>query len=435
VQPFLAAAARAGAVSHPGLARVYDAASERRRGTTVTYLIREWVEGAPLDEHLRRVGELPGPDAADLLRQVADALTAAHSAGLAHGRVHPRNVLVTEDGRVRLSDAAVGSAVHGAPLPEPLDEAAVRRDTRDAAAVLYALLTGHWPGAVTLLPSGSLPNAPLAGGRVLGPHQLRAAVSRQLDHVVLRALDPTQVPALPRISTPTALADAADACVEDARRERLAASAPREPGWPRRHLGWLLAAGLVLLLGTLGWFAGLAVGALPRRPDAVDLLTPPTPSSGAARSAVPVPTFLDLREAAVRDFDPLGDQQENPDQVRNAVDGDPTDAWFTQTYRSPSFSGIKPGVGLLIDLGAVRAVSRVRVALTAPGAHLELHVADRAPSSLGDARLVASDTSGRQVATLTPAAATRARYVLIWITQLPKEGSGYRVGIAEVVVA
>jgi hypothetical protein len=434
VAPFLAAAARAGKVSHPGLVRVYDAALEPgpRRGTDVAYLIREWVEGEPLDEHLLRVGELAPPDAADLLRQVADALTAAHGAGLPHGRVHPGNVLVTAAGRVRLADAAVAAAVHGDAVPDGLDDVSVWRDTRDAGAVLYALLTTRWPAGSTPQPPGRLAVAPLSHGRALAPHQVRAGVSRQLDHVVLRALDPDQVPTLPPLHTPAALADAADHCAEAARHERQAALVPRTPGWARRHLTWLLAGALVLLFAAVGWFSGLAVGELQRRPDAVDALVS-SPAPGATGGAAS--PRIDLRTLPVRDFDPFGDKQENPDQVRNAVDLDATTAWVTQRYRTASFSGLKPGVGLLVDLGARRDLHRMQVAFTASGAHVELLVSDGRPSTLADLSLVATDDSGKQVATLTPAPGTKAQFVLVWITLLPKDGKGYRVGIAELAAS
>ena len=435
VAPFLSAAARAGAVSHPGLVRVYDAAEEPgpRRGTDVAYLIREWVDGEPLDEHLGRVGELSAPDAADLLRQLADALTAAHRAGLPHGRVHPGNVLVTSSGRVRLTDAAVASAVHGDDVPATLDDVTVWRDTRDLAAVLYALVTTRWPASATPQPGGTLAAAPRTQGHAVSPHQVRAGVSRQLDHVILRALDPGQVPALPALRTPQALADAADQATEAERRERSTTAAPRQPGWVRRHAGWLMAAALVATLGVLGWYAGIAVGTLQRQPGAVDNLAA-SPSPGESGAPSPEPTF-DLRNAPIRDFDPLGDQQENPDQVRNATDLDPTTAWVTQRYRTAQFSGLKSGVGLLVDLGSPRNVHQVRVSFTAPGAHVELRVTNVAPTTLDDTRSVASDESGNQVATLAPTASTRTRYVLIWITELPKSDQGYRVGIAELAVS
>jgi hypothetical protein len=434
VRGFLQAAARAGQVTHPGLVRVYDAGQTAapRRGPQLAYLIREWVEGEPLDEHLGRVGELAGPDAADVLRQVADALTAAHAAGLGHGRVHPGHVLVAATGRVRVADAAVAAAVHGDPPPEPLDAAGVVIDTRDAGAVLYALLTGHWPTGSTPQPAGTLPPAPRAHGRALGPHQVRAGVSRQLDHVVMRALDPTQVPTLPDLRTPAALADEADRSVEAARRERQAAQVPREPGWARRHAGWLAAGGVVALFAAVGWFTGLAVGELPRNPDAVDALASPAPEVSGTAAA----QRIDLRRVPIRDFDPLGDKQENPDQVRNAVDLDPTTAWVTQRYRTSRFSGLKEGVGLLLDLRTARTLTRVQVAFTAPGAHVQLRVAPAGatepPDTVDETRVVSEDDDGRQLATLTPGRPTRARYVLVWITQLPKADDGYRVGIAEI---
>ncbi|MGB8652342.1 MAG: protein kinase, partial [Mycobacteriales bacterium] len=165
--PFLEAAVRTGAVNHPGLARVYDAALETRpgRGNDVAYVISEWVDGEPLDVHLAEVGALAGPDAADVLRQAADALTAAHKGGLLHGRVHPGNVLVTASGRVRLTDTAVAAALHG--QEEPPHREGVAADTRDLAAVLYALLTTRWPAAATPAPRGRLAPAPVADGHPL----------------------------------------------------------------------------------------------------------------------------------------------------------------------------------------------------------------------------------------------------------------------------
>jgi hypothetical protein len=87
-----------------------------------------------------------------------------------------------------------------------------------------------------------------------------------------------------------------------------------------------------------------------------------------------------------------------------------------------------------VDLGRVRDLHRAQVAFTAAGAHVELRVADTAPRSLDDTRIVAADDTGHQLVALAPAGPTRARYVLVWITSLPKDGDGYRVGIADLSV-
>lgn len=428
-EPFLAAAVRTGAVVHPGLARVYDATVHSRPGTgpDVVLVISEWVDGQPLDVLLAE-GPLDPVAAVDLLRQATDALTSAHAGGLVHGRLQPGNLLVTSDGRVKLTDAAVGAAVHGAPVPDTATPAAVRADTRDLAAVLYALLTARWPGARDTS-AGRLEGAPVSAGRPLRPRQLSAAVPRALDAVVVRALDPAVDPGSPLV-TPAALSAAAEQAVGELRQQRAAAAAPRPPTRTRRLLPW----GLVLLLlggiGTTGWLLGLAVGDLPRRDGAVEAIVSTTsaPSPGA-----PAVASIDLRKLPVTDFDPPpGDGQENPDSVRNAVDKDPGTAWQTSTYSTSAFGGLKKGVGLLVDLGRSRTLAQVQVGFTGPGTAVELRVADTvAPTTADGFATVAAERAASAVATLRPAAGARGRYWLVWLTGLPRADRGYRVGISE----
>ena len=81
-RPFLEAAGRASSLSHPGLARVYDAALEERpaergsRTVDVAYVISEWVEGRTLAELLLADGPLDPVDAVRLAHDAADALAA-----------------------------------------------------------------------------------------------------------------------------------------------------------------------------------------------------------------------------------------------------------------------------------------------------------------------------------------------------------------------
>ncbi|MGB8651947.1 MAG: hypothetical protein WCD35_14945, partial [Mycobacteriales bacterium] len=231
------------------------------------------------------------------------------------------------------------------------------------------------------------------------------------------------------LTTPAALADAADAAVADQREAR---AEPRPPGPPsrlRRALPWIAAAGVIGAVGVGGWLLGLAVGDLPRRDNGVDAIVSTATDGASAGTTGGAP--LDLSRVVVRDFDPYGDKQENPDQVRNAVDLAPTTAWVTDLYRTASFGGLKPGVGLLLDLGRPLPLHQLQVGFTAPGAHVELKVADALPADAAAAQTVAVAGDGKQIATLTPAAGVRARYVVVWVTLLPKDGDGYRVGISE----
>ena len=83
------------------------------------------------------------------------------------------------------------------------------------------------------------------------------------------------------------------------------------------------------------------------------------------------------------------DHQENPDQVPNAYDDEPSTAWATQVYQTSDFSGLKPGVGLLVDLRKATALHTVQVAFTAAGAHVEVRTSDTAPGDPEQMRLVA----------------------------------------------
>jgi len=428
--PFLDAAVRAGALAHPGLAKTYDAAVEERDQAGTAYVINEWVDGQALADVLRE-GPLDPVEAVGLLRQAADALTSAHHRGVPHGRVHPGNVLVTASGRLRLTDTCVAAAVHGAPVGAATPQA-VRADTRDLAAVLYALLTASWPSGATPQPAGGLPTARERDAHAYSPRQVRAAVPRSLDLVVSRGLDPSRHPGTAVLATPAALALAAEQAAEQVREARVADAQPRPPSRLRRFAPWLAALAALLAVGTGGWLLGLAVGEVPRRANGVEPVLTTTAPSAPAGSPATAPPPIDLTRLSVRDFDPPpGDGQESPDKVHNAVDLDPSTAWVTDRYNTSHFGGLKTGVGLLVDLGASTAVTSVQVQLTATGAAVELRAADTPAATADGYRVVAQNADTGPVATLTPAAGERARYWLVWLTALPGQDSGYREGISE----
>ncbi len=441
-RPFLEAAIRSGQFAHPSLVRVYDAGltTDRGRGKDVAYLVREWVAGAPLDRSLASTGPLDGVAAADVVRQLADALTAVHAGGVAHGRLHPGNVLLVPGGRARLCDTLLSAVLHDPP-PASTDAAGLATatdpatdpsvdpsaDTAGLAAVLYALLTCRWPGG-TAQPPGALELAPQSGGRPLSPHQVRAGVPRALDAIVLRGLEQQRPGAF---RNPDALAGALDAAVAQERELRAAPVVPRQPGRVRTALPWLLALFAIGAVGAIGWVAGIAIGTLAPRADGVTAIVTtsdaPTPGVSATRT-------LGLTRLPIRDFDPAGDNQENSDKVANAIDGFPDTTWPTSRYKSATFGGLKPGVGLLLDLGRPTVLASVQVGFSAPGAQVELRLSDTAPTTIDDTKVVAAARGGQQVAVLTPAAGTRGRYLVVWITSLPKDGDGYRVGISELRV-
>lgn len=434
---FLAAAARAGWVSHPRAARVYDAGTENGH----TYLVGEWVDGVSLDRILRD-GPLPAEQAAFLAHQVAEGLAAAHARGVAHGRLHPGNVLVGGGLRVKVTDFAVAAALAG-PVPSLAPTRAGRTpaaaadsvsaemaaemaaDLRALGALLYASLTGRWPGG----PAFGLPGAPVRDDGICTPRQIRAGVPNALDSLTGRLLDPARRTGAPAITTADAALAALTSLLAEPPREVIVAG--RSRGRSHRALPRVgIAAVAVGAIASAGWFAGYQVGQLPGSPARVPSL------AASAKRPTPAPASVPLPLAAVTDFDPPpGDGHEQASFVGAAHDGDRSTAWMTDRYQaSPDFGGLKPGVGLLVDLGRPVPVGRVTITLTAPGATIELRAADLGePPRTLEGLIVADRVQNAQSdLTLTPRGATTARFWLLWLTQLPSQpGGGYRDGIAE----
>ncbi|GAA3212845.1 serine/threonine-protein kinase [Actinocorallia longicatena] len=88
---------------HPNIARVYDLGEDG----DLAYLVMELVTGDPLAEILRRNGTLRPEATLDLVGQAARALEHAHRAGIVHRDVKPGNLLITEDGTLKVTDFGI----------------------------------------------------------------------------------------------------------------------------------------------------------------------------------------------------------------------------------------------------------------------------------------------------------------------------------------
>ncbi|HEX2191611.1 MAG TPA: hypothetical protein VHH09_00300, partial [Acidimicrobiales bacterium] len=132
-------------------------------------------------------------------------------------------------------------------------------------------------------------------------------------------------------------------------------------------------------------------------------------------------------------YDPFGDgEPENDDDVPLSFDGDPATAWSTVTYRgSPAFGNLKPGVGVLYDLGTEQALAGVTLTTTTPGATMEVRVGDGADGDLDSYRVVASGEI-EDATELDFEEPVTTRYVLVWITSLVDGDGGFTADVAEV---
>ena len=146
------------------------------------------------------------------------------------------------------------------------------------------------------------------------------------------------------------------------------------------------------------------------------------------------------------DFDPQGNLQESPDQVKYAVDGNLATSWTTSTYLQQfGPKGLKLGVGLVLDLRQSSHVTSVELNLVGNGSAGSIYVLPSAPAvqpgtvGAGDPVTIAGKApaaSGTWAThqTITLPAGTTGQYVVVWFTTLPQVGGSYRGGIAEVNV-
>jgi serine/threonine protein kinase len=161
VKRFLREAGYGSRVVHPGVVRTYDFGE----ADGLYYLALEWATGEPLADYLHREGQLAPAEAIPLVRQLADALAVAHSAGIIHRDLKPENIMYDAKTRtVKLLDFGIARDAEQPPeerltrtgffvgtlqyvAPEALSGELVdgRADIYSLAKITYYMLTGKNP--------------------------------------------------------------------------------------------------------------------------------------------------------------------------------------------------------------------------------------------------------------------------------------------------
>jgi len=152
---FVREARLAARLIHPNVVQVFDSGQEDE----LPYIVMEYVPGHTLGDELRARGRLPPARVVDLALQICGALELAHSSGLVHRDVKPQNLLLRDDGTVKIADFGIARAAEATKLTEigsilgtvaylapeqaagePVTAAA---DIYSLGVVLYELLTGR----------------------------------------------------------------------------------------------------------------------------------------------------------------------------------------------------------------------------------------------------------------------------------------------------
>ena len=198
-QRFFREAQAAGKLAHPGIVTIHDIGQDEQ--TLTPYIVMECIEGKTLEQAMRSAGQrLPLATTLDLIKQIAEALDYAHAQGIVHRDIKPANIIVTQDGRAKITDFGVAKLtlneytmpgqVLGTPSymsPEQLSGEPVtgQSDLFSLGVILYSMLTGDRPfsaDTVTALTFQVVYKDPTP------VTALNTSLGKEFDHVIARAL-------------------------------------------------------------------------------------------------------------------------------------------------------------------------------------------------------------------------------------------------------
>ncbi|MFD8394000.1 protein kinase family protein [Streptomyces sp. NPDC059680] len=455
----LAAARSSALLGDPRFVQVLDAVEEN----DLVYVVHEWLPDATELTTLLTNGPLEPHDAYQMVSQVASAMAAAHREGLAHLRLNPNAVLRASTGQWRIRGLAVNAALRGISSDTPQ-----RTDTEAIGALLYAALTQRWPYESDAYGLSGLPK----GVGLIAPDQVRAGVHRGLSELAMRALAndgatasrheaPCTTPEelvkaigeMPRIRPPEPAFTAPPEYQRTTYQQGTYGRPAPHPGATQplttpppplqsrtgKALKWAVSALLIAALGLGSW--QLADALMDRSGKSDDTNRSQTTGDGDKGDANHKPTSIKIQGS--QEFIAEGDAQ-HPGDVQKTYDGDPSSYWRTRSFNEgPAIAPLKPGVGIVYDLGSPTKLGTATLDMRYGGDHttVELYAADSlTPPSLDSMQQIGKVTTTTNTATVKVTKSVKTRYVLVWLTAVPNSGydstlyagAGYKQAIGEV---
>ena len=398
-------------LQHPNIVTVIDRGEEEGR----QFIVFEYIDGENLKEHVVRKGRLDVREALEISLEVARGLAFAHDQGLVHRDVKPQNILLNGDGRAKVTDFGIarsvdvdgmtqtgtvlGTSNYIAPEQASGQRVDAHSDVYALGVVLYELLAGELP-----FPGESFVAVAMKHMHEPAPNLLdvRGDVPLRVAGAVDRALekDPEQ-----RFPTMDAFADELEACLAELDHgpegdATVVIPSARRAARRRKQISrWPIGIGLLAVLA----IAAIVIG----------LLTLGSNNGGTPSASKRVEL------TGLTSYDPFGpDKTEHSSAAVNVTDRDPGTYWSTEHYNDAPSLG-KPGVGIVVDAGAVVQLAQLTIVTDTPGFTAEIQATNTAggtPERVSDAKVVGQTTTFDISSSVSP-----KRYYVIWITKLPSD--------------
>lgn len=157
VRRFQREALSASSLSHPNIVEMYDVGEDN--GTY--YIVMEYVEGMTLKQMIKKRGNLSLSEAIDIMLQITDGIKEAHDSYIIHRDLKPQNILIKEDGEIKITDFGIAMALNSTQLTQtnsvmgsvhylPPEQASgkgatIKSDIYSMGILFYELLTGRLP--------------------------------------------------------------------------------------------------------------------------------------------------------------------------------------------------------------------------------------------------------------------------------------------------
>lgn len=157
VRRFQREAISASSLSHPNIVEMYDVGEDDGK----YFIVMEYVEGKTLKSLIKKRGGLTLPETIDIMLQLTDGIACAHDSYIIHRDIKPQNVLILDDGRVKITDFGISQAMNRQELTEtnsvmgsvhyiPPEQAngtgtTIKSDIYSLGILMFELLTGKVP--------------------------------------------------------------------------------------------------------------------------------------------------------------------------------------------------------------------------------------------------------------------------------------------------